>query len=607
MYVKTIELHNYGPIKDIVFNFPFDGDTPIPLVLVGENGSGKSVFLSHIVNGFMYAQSLAYPESPEVETGKVYKLRHDHYIKIGSEFYFSKVDFEGGLFISETRLRKLKREFGTKPSGIQEKEWRELESEKRDLFSTNLSFENKTVVTDLFNRNCVLFFPHNRYEEPAWLNEANLKSQAEYMETRLLVGYTNRNVIASTPLRANQNWLFDVVYDRAVFELQTERINVPVNDGNTTLPIPLFIGYSGNATKTYETALEITRTVTRKGDVRFGIGQRSNRVVSIESESGQIVANIFQLSSGEVSLLNLFLSILRDFDLCGVSYQNTSKIRGIVVVDEIDLHLHAVHQHEVLPELIRMFPNIQFIVTSHSPLFVLGMKKVFGDEGFVLYRLPQGHQISAEEFSEFGSAYHAFTITNRYSSDIRTAIENAQSPLIYVEGVTDQLYLQRASQLLGLEHVIENVEIMNGGGAGELRKVWKSIRSSIVSEIVPQKVVLLFDSDEGIDPCIRGNVFKISLPAQSQNPIKKGIENLFSEETIKKAQQHKSAFIDIDPERTQIIRGQPQHLSEVWTINADEKTNLCNWLCENATSDEFEGFREVFDQFERILNLDSTT
>jgi energy-coupling factor transporter ATP-binding protein EcfA2 len=43
---------------------------------------------------------------------------------------------------------------------------------------------------------------------------------------------------------------------------------------------------------------------------------------------------------------------------------------GIVMIDEIDLHLHPSWQMEVLPRLSTQLPNIQFIVTSHSPLVV---------------------------------------------------------------------------------------------------------------------------------------------------------------------------------------------------------------------------------------------
>ncbi|MEW8333771.1 MAG: AAA family ATPase [Candidatus Thiodiazotropha sp.] len=43
---------------------------------------------------------------------------------------------------------------------------------------------------------------------------------------------------------------------------------------------------------------------------------------------------------------------------------------GIVMVDEIDLHIHPKWQFQILPRLSRALPNIQFIVTSHSPLVV---------------------------------------------------------------------------------------------------------------------------------------------------------------------------------------------------------------------------------------------
>jgi AAA domain, putative AbiEii toxin, Type IV TA system len=44
--------------------------------------------------------------------------------------------------------------------------------------------------------------------------------------------------------------------------------------------------------------------------------------------------------------------------------------RGIVMVDEIDLHLHPKWQMTVLPILAEELPNLQFIITSHSPLLV---------------------------------------------------------------------------------------------------------------------------------------------------------------------------------------------------------------------------------------------
>ena len=218
--------------------------------------------------------------------------------------------------------------------------------------------------------------------------------------------------------------------------------------GNVTGKGELFEGYAGSSTNIYEIALQIVRAILGNVDVDFKLGNRNNRVLSLVSQRELLVPNVFQLSSGETSLLNLFLSILRDFEWSGARFSTTEEIRGIVVVDEIDLHLHAIHQHEVVPSLIKMFPKVQFIVTTHSPLFVLGMQKAFGEDGFALYRLPQGQQISPEEFSEFGDAYKAFAETQTFSVDVQAAIGKSQKPIVFVEGITDKRYIEKAANSL---------------------------------------------------------------------------------------------------------------------------------------------------------------
>jgi AAA domain, putative AbiEii toxin, Type IV TA system len=59
--------------------------------------------------------------------------------------------------------------------------------------------------------------------------------------------------------------------------------------------------------------------------------------------------------------------------------------RGIVLVDEIDLHLHPEWQRRVIPTLAKTFPNIQFIFTTHSPIVVGSVEwsniHVLGDKG----------------------------------------------------------------------------------------------------------------------------------------------------------------------------------------------------------------------------------
>ena len=369
MYARRVQIVNYGPIAELDIEFPFDGDVAKPVVLVGGNGSGKSILLSHLVNGLISAKDRAYPESTEIETGRVFKLRSGAYIKSGTQCYFAKVDFEDGLSIGELRTRQLKRDYQSKPTELSGEAatayWDQMESDRTDHLDPIIFNTDQNRIREIFSRNCALYFPPNRFEEPAWLNEDNLVAQAKHMDLKRVQGYTTRKIINYSPLRDNQNWLFEVAYDRAVFETQTINFPLQVQGGGQSTSLPIQIGPSGNATNVYGIALQIVQSVMRDNQsTRFGIGQRLNRVVALEGAAGNIVPNIFQLSSGETSLLNLFLCILRDFDLSDASLVNAAEIRGIVVVDEIDLHLHAVHQHEILPSLMQMFPKVQFIVTT---------------------------------------------------------------------------------------------------------------------------------------------------------------------------------------------------------------------------------------------------
>lgn len=369
MYVERVQVVNYGPISQLDVTFPFKDGIPKPIVLVGENGSGKSILLSHIVNGLINFKDLIYPKTPEVEAGRVYKLRHNSYIKSGSELYFAKVDFEGGLFVREIRSRQLKQHYSNdfpKLFGSDVREaWEGMQPQRNDYYfiSNTHVGDSKNKIENIFSKNCALYFPSNRFENPAWLNEEELKARAEYMGLKHIRDSTNRRMINYSPLRENQNWLFEVAFDAIAAIAYKHK--------------------DKSAMTLYETALQVVREVAKGNQqVTFGIGQRHRRVVSIEGEKDQIVPNIFQLSSGETSLLNMFLSILRDFDLCDTPFTKAKDIRGIVIVDEIDLHLHAVHQYTILPQLIQMFPHIQFVVTTHSPLFVLGMNNIFGERWF---------------------------------------------------------------------------------------------------------------------------------------------------------------------------------------------------------------------------------
>jgi predicted ATP-binding protein involved in virulence len=73
-----------------------------------------------------------------------------------------------------------------------------------------------------------------------------------------------------------------------------------------------------------------------------------------------------QLSDGEKMLLLLICDIARRLTQRNFPNQHPLKCSGIVLIDEIDMHLHPKWQRNVLPALTKTFPNIQFIATTHS-------------------------------------------------------------------------------------------------------------------------------------------------------------------------------------------------------------------------------------------------
>lgn len=73
------------------------------------------------------------------------------------------------------------------------------------------------------------------------------------------------------------------------------------------------------------------------------------------------------LSDGEKCTFAMFGDLARRLALANPSLENPLEGNGIVLIDEIELHMHPLWQRKVLKVLRNTFPNIQFIITTHSP------------------------------------------------------------------------------------------------------------------------------------------------------------------------------------------------------------------------------------------------
>jgi predicted ATP-binding protein involved in virulence len=82
---------------------------------------------------------------------------------------------------------------------------------------------------------------------------------------------------------------------------------------------------------------------------------------------GQVGFEVNQLSDGEKCLLALAGDLARRLALANTGPSDPLEAEAVVLIDEVELHLHPGWQRRVIGALRRTFPNCQFIVTTHSP------------------------------------------------------------------------------------------------------------------------------------------------------------------------------------------------------------------------------------------------
>jgi predicted ATP-binding protein involved in virulence len=80
--------------------------------------------------------------------------------------------------------------------------------------------------------------------------------------------------------------------------------------------------------------------------------------------------DVAQLSQGEKSMMALVGDIARRLAIMNPGLENPLTGFGIVLIDEIDLHLHPNWQRAIIGNLSKTFPNCQFILTTHSPIVI---------------------------------------------------------------------------------------------------------------------------------------------------------------------------------------------------------------------------------------------
>ena len=87
----------------------------------------------------------------------------------------------------------------------------------------------------------------------------------------------------------------------------------------------------------------------------------------MEVEKNGKTLSVSQLSDGEKCLIAMVGDLARRLAIANPIGDEPLKGSGVVIIDEIDLHLHPRWQRKIIPTLTRVFSNLQFIISTHSP------------------------------------------------------------------------------------------------------------------------------------------------------------------------------------------------------------------------------------------------
>jgi len=158
-----------------------------------------------------------------------------------------------------------------------------------------------------------------------------------------------------------------------------------------------------------------TKQILRKSMLKVKLTPR----IMIRRSMGPL--SLSQLSDGEQRLFSLFVDIARALSLQEHGVWNLCSDRAIVLIDEIDVHLHPKWQRKIVPALEDLFPDCQFIATTHSPFVI---QSVRSESNLLLldgHPLDQLGNTGIEEISQVVMDVDRPDVSDRYVSEVELA------------------------------------------------------------------------------------------------------------------------------------------------------------------------------------------
>ncbi len=182
------------------------------------------------------------------------------------------------------------------------------------------------------------------------------------------------------------------VYDPRIDEISgSDQASIVLGYGPRRFFDPKKRNYSGGAASRVRTLFDPLATIpypdewlSSRTNSQFETIAAALRVVLAMEEDDELIregqtilvrangrsTSIEALSEGYRSVFTMTVDMLREFSRY---WRNVEEAQGVVLIDEIETHLHPRWKMQVMTSLRRVLPKVQFIATTHDPLCLRGM------------------------------------------------------------------------------------------------------------------------------------------------------------------------------------------------------------------------------------------
>ncbi len=552
MKIKSIKLENNEILGSLFLDFTDkNGKIIDTIILAGENGCGKSTILNIIYEFSNY--NLIPNKSNEKREFKVQLTNEESDLLRSHEQ--TKRYFQNGILNNELIF---KFDFGII------NDWNQI----KVVYASNTNQQMEQIGNNFVSNEIKSIFKSIFSDVEINFNPQNIQSVTSKDIDQKIYGSIKSSSNLATEIT---QLLIDIqALDDAEFtEWGRNNVGRPVDNSKLDLRIGRF-----------KEAFNFMFPTKRYKKIK-----NENNVKKVLFEEFGSEIPIENLSSGEKQIVFRGSFLLKD--------QKSNK-GALVLIDEPEISLHPNWQLKILGFFKKLFTDengiqtSQIIIATHSP-FIVHNDSRLNDRVIVLNKDEAGNIYIPNNVEYFGWTPENL-VSEAFNIDF---IIRSEKPNVFVEGDYDIKYITKAAKVLDKESILAQIGLKEVGGYKTLDKIWNLFKTHL-TEIKSQKIILLYDCDTEKLDTQEGIVFKRIIPSNADNPVKKGIENLLPHETILKAIKHKNAFIDITEETKKTIRGEEIFEPKKYQVNKDEKGNLCNWLCENGTKEDFSNFTQIF-------------